>query len=151
MCRRLGALGEFLGSIAVLVTLVYLALQTRQNTLAIASQLDAAALAAQQHMLLSAATSTELQEALAEDRTGGAAISQARRVNYWMARTLRLPWEFQQAQRGLLPSFNEIGLASSLRQLFTGYRSFESWWEGRKAVLPSEFVEFVEEQRAKAA
>ena len=34
--QDLGALGEFLGSIAVLATLVYLALQTRQNTAAIA-------------------------------------------------------------------------------------------------------------------
>ena len=35
--QDLGALG---GSVAVLVTLVYLALQTRQNTMAIAAQLD---------------------------------------------------------------------------------------------------------------
>ncbi len=33
--QDLGALGEFFGSIAVLATLVYLALQTRQNTMAI--------------------------------------------------------------------------------------------------------------------
>ena len=39
--QDLGALGELLGSIAVLATLVYLALQTRQNTMAIAAQLDA--------------------------------------------------------------------------------------------------------------
>ncbi len=32
--QDLGALGEFFGSIAVLVTLIYLALQTRQNTAA---------------------------------------------------------------------------------------------------------------------
>ena len=149
--QDLGALGELLGSVAVLATLVYLALQTRQNTLAIAAQLDAAAIGAQQHFFLSAATSTELQEALAEDRTGDATINQARRINYWMARTLRLEREFQQARRGLLPSFNEAGLVSSVRQLFTGYRSFEGWWERRRAVLPSEFVEFVDEQRSKAA
>jgi hypothetical protein len=35
--QDLGALGEFFGSIAVLATLVYLALQTRQNTLALRS------------------------------------------------------------------------------------------------------------------
>ena len=42
--QDLGALGELLGSVAVLATLVYLALQTRQNTMAIGAQLDAAAL-----------------------------------------------------------------------------------------------------------
>ena len=40
--QDLGALGELLGSVAVLATLVYLALQTRQNTLAIGAQLEAA-------------------------------------------------------------------------------------------------------------
>ncbi len=33
--QDLGALGEFFGSIAVLVTLIYLAFQTRQNRIAI--------------------------------------------------------------------------------------------------------------------
>ena len=37
--QDLGSLGELLGSVAVLATLVYLALQTRQNTMAIGSQL----------------------------------------------------------------------------------------------------------------
>ena len=38
------------------------------------------------------------------------------------------------------------------KRLFTIYRSFESWWEGAKTglFLP-EFVEWVEEQRSKAA
>ena len=48
--QDLGALGELLGSVAVLATLVYLALQTRQNTLAIGAQLDAAAIAGLQHI-----------------------------------------------------------------------------------------------------
>ena len=46
--QDLGALGELLGAVAVLATLIYLALQTRQNTLAIAAQLDAAVMAARQ-------------------------------------------------------------------------------------------------------
>ena len=44
--QDLGALGELLGSVAVLATLVYLALQTRQNAAAIGAQLDAALIAA---------------------------------------------------------------------------------------------------------
>jgi hypothetical protein len=39
--QDLGALGELLGSVAVLATLIYLALQMRQNTMAIGAQLDA--------------------------------------------------------------------------------------------------------------
>ena len=48
---------------AVLVTLVYLALQTRQSTMAIGAQLDAATVAANQNGLLAAATSNELVDA----------------------------------------------------------------------------------------
>ncbi len=48
--QDLGALGELLGSVAVLATLVYLALQTRQNTLAIAAQLDAARISSVQEI-----------------------------------------------------------------------------------------------------
>ena len=39
--QDLGALGELIGSVAVLATLIYLTLQTRQNHTAIKAQLDA--------------------------------------------------------------------------------------------------------------
>ncbi len=58
--QDLGALGEFFGSIAVLVTLIYLAFQTRQNTMAIGAQLDAALISATQNLGLAASTSTEM-------------------------------------------------------------------------------------------
>ncbi len=40
MASARGALGELLGAVAVLATLVYLALQTRQNTLESGPRLD---------------------------------------------------------------------------------------------------------------
>ena len=54
--QDLGALGELLGSVALLVTLVYLTLQTRQNTTAIRAQLDSARIGAIQEVLLTAAS-----------------------------------------------------------------------------------------------
>ena len=50
--QDLGALGELLGSVAVLATLIYLALQTRQNAMAISAQLDAAVVTANQGVQL---------------------------------------------------------------------------------------------------
>ena len=61
--QDLGSLGEFFGSIAVLATLVYLALQTRQNTEAIGAQLDAARLGTLLEFITMPARSSELQEA----------------------------------------------------------------------------------------
>ena len=47
--QGLGALGELIGSVAVLATLVYLTLQTRQDTMAIAAQIEVAAIGANQN------------------------------------------------------------------------------------------------------
>ena len=149
--QDLGALGELLGSVAVLATLVYLALQTRQNTLAIGAQLDAAAIGANQTNILSAVTSSELAEALREDRTIDMTTNQWRRGAYWAAMFVAFEWQFRQARRGLLPSFDEAQVGASVGFFFTMYRSVEGWWEAGKVGFRPEFVEWVEEQRSKAA
>ena len=149
--QDLGALGELLGSVAVLATLVYLTLQTRQNTMAIGAQLDAAQISSTQHVGLTLATSTELREALREDQIDAPAINEMRRNQYWTSRFLNFQWQFAQAQRGLLPTFNEAGLAPMLPTFFNRYRSFEGWWERARQIYAPEFVEWVEEQRQKAA
>jgi hypothetical protein len=60
-------------------------------------------------------------------------------------------WQLVQARRGLLPTFNEEGLSLVVRSFFNRYRSFEAWWERIKPGFLPDFVEFVEEQRSKAA
>ena len=149
--QDLGALGELLGSVAVLATLVYLALQTRQNTMAIAAQVDAARITSSLHLGLTVATSTELQEALREDRTDPPPINEMRRAQFWSQQFLTFQWQLAQAERGLLPTFSEEGLRRVVRNHFSGFRSFEGWWERVKPNLLPDFVEFVEEQRSKAA
>ncbi len=149
--QDLGALGEFLGSIAVLATLIYLALQTRQNTMAIGAQLDAALIAANQSTFLSAATSDELGEALREDYAADLTTNQLRLGLYWLSILTSFQWQLHQGRRGLLPSFNEAGLAFLLRTFLTTSRSFEGYWEVAKPNFLPEFVEWVEEQRSKAA
>ena len=145
--QDLGALGELIGSVAVLATLIYLTLQTRQNTLAIGAQLDAAAVIASQNSQLLAATSDKLMDELEEDSTG----TLTRLEMYWGSLISMFQWQFKQARRGLLPDFNERVVRGTFSAFFTNFRSFEGWWEVRKALFSPEFVEFVEEQRAKAA
>jgi hypothetical protein len=148
--QDLGALGELIGSTAVLATLVYLALQTRQNSMAIAAQLDAASIAAIQNIRSVAATSNELQEALNQDRVNALPIEEDRRGRYWGALIGTADWLFAQSHRGLLPSFSESGTGRSIHSLFSAYRSFGAFWEVVKPNYGPEFVEWVEEQRAKA-
>ncbi len=149
--QDLGALGELLGSVAVLATLVYLALQTRQNTMAIAAQLDAQRISSTLQLGLTYATSTELLEALREDQIDARPINEVRRNMIWSARLMNNQWLFAHARRGLLPSFNEVAMARVVRGLFNRYRSFEGWWQNTKPRFFPEFVEWVEEQRSKAA
>ncbi len=149
--QDLGALGELLGSVAVLFTLVYLALQTRQNTMAIGAQLDAAVIVARQDLALSVATSSDLAEALREDFTVGQTTNEVRMDAYWRSLLLNVEWQHDQARRGLLPSFDEVAIAVAIHRLFAISRGFEGWWERTKAGLSPDFVEWVEEQRSKAA
>ncbi len=150
--QDLGALGELLGAVAVLATLVYLTLQTRQNTMAISAQLDAARISSTLQVSLTLATSTELQEAMREDRDDPPPINEMRRNQFWASRFIMLSWQFTQGQRRLLPTFNEAAMARAIiRNHFNRFRSFEGWWEDAKAAYAPEFVEWVEEQRAKAA
>ncbi len=150
--QDLGALGELLGSVAVLATLVYLALQTRQNTMAITAQLDSARIIAVQNQNLTAATSSELQEALNGDRVEPLPIEQARLNHYWVAVFFQLQWNWIQFRRGLLPTLNEPGMRLRVASYFNDFRSVEGWWEARKPTgFRPEFVEWVDEQRSKAA
>ncbi len=149
--QDLGALGELLGSVAVLATLVYLALQTRQNTMAIAAQLDASMMRARQEGLLSVATSTELGEALYQQRIEAAPIEQVRVQSYWLTQVTRWHWEWQHGRRGLLLSYREDGMGRVIAGQFNTYRGFGAFWENVKPNYSPEFVAWVEEQRAKAA
>ncbi len=150
--QDLGSLGEFFGSLAVLATLIYLALQTRQNTTAIAAQLDVARISALQTNCLTRATSSELLEAMAEDAITVSTIN-PRLSAYWLAILTSFQWQFHQARRGLLPGFQESerGLGASVTAMFINSRRLAGYWEAIRAGFSSEFVEWVEEQRSKAA
>ncbi len=100
---------------------------------------------------MTAATSTELQEALNGDRVEPLTIEQARLNHYWTARFYHFQWNWIQFRRGLLPTFNEAGMALRVATYFNDFRSVEGWWEARKPGFHPEFVEWVEEQRSKAA
>jgi hypothetical protein len=149
--QDLGALGELLGSIAVLATLVYLAMQTRQNTMAIGAQLDAARIGASLNLALTVAGSSELLEAQAEDSVEPRSINEERLRNLWRAQLIAAQWQFIQGRRGLLPTWNERGVARATSVKFVEFRSFGSYWDSVQPFFLPEFAEWVEEQRSKAA
>ena len=85
---ELGSLGEFIGSIAVLVTLVYLVFQLRQNTLSMRSQsryfvleaLNADMRQVQEREFFEAAERANRADATQQDR-----LSFAMYINGWLS------------------------------------------------------------------
>ena len=150
--QDLGALGEFIGSVAVLATLVYLTLQTRQNTMAISSQVDAARISATTSISMAIATSGDLLKAIAEDSSDPRMASpEAVRLGaYFRGMFNNFQWQFVQGRRGLLPTYSEALMEETVRSCFRGFRSFAGWWATEGVLMVPEFVAWVEEQRAKA-
>ena len=149
--QDLGALGELLGSIAVLVTLIYLAMQTRQNTMATFAQLEGARIQAVQNFNLGALASEQLQAAVVEDNTTDETLAQWQLRTYWRSSFHLIQWQFQQSRRGLLPSFNETGFATRIPLMFEDSRGMEGFRKAARTSFAPDFVEWIEEQGAKAA
>ena len=80
-----------------------------------------------------------------------AAINEARRGGVWRVVLYDWQWQFVQGRRGLLPTYQEAGVAAGVRTQFSLYRSFDGWWGANKTNFLPEFVAWVEEQRSKAA
>ena len=103
---------------------------------------------------MSTASSDGLLRAMAEDQTepSAATVDGLRLSAYFRASFNIFQWQFAQGRRGLLPTYTEAGLAEGIRSYFRTFRSCEGWWtsEGVRLGVP-QFIEWVEEQRAKAA
>ncbi len=151
--QDLGALGELIGSVAVLATLVYLTLQTRQNTMAISAQVDAARINTTMSISMAIASSEGLLKAMADDtRDVFTNTTDGLRLGaYFRALFNNFQWQFVEGRRGLQPTYSEASVPDAVRNCYRGFRSFVGWWATEGVLMVPEFVEFVEEQRAKAA
>ena len=113
--QDLGALGELIGSVAVLATLVYLTLQTRQNTMAISAQVDAARINTTMNISMAIASSEGLLKAMADDtRDVFTNTTDGLRLGaYFRALFNNFQWQFVEGRRGLLPTYSEASVADA--------------------------------------
>ena len=148
--EMLSAIGEILGSAAVLVTLVYLTVQTRQNTASVQANTRQAILDADQQFLIKILENPEIYlsrykpELSDEDkvRLGAYLIMFIRmRENNWL-----------QYRNGVLDQVTWDSYRSSIVRVMSDSRS-RSWWQnyiiGRQP-FNSEFVAMVDELFANA-
>ena len=144
--QDLGALGELIGSVAVVITLIYLASQLRQNTKAL--KLNAEYAAAQEHVHNSIGVSgTNVPYVMVKGFGDPTSLSpeESAQFLFWLNGSMRM-YQHQHLM------FCEGNLSeaswSSTEHLIKGFSQtpgFQSYWESRKNTYSDEFQAFVEE------
>ncbi len=137
---ELGALGEFVGAIAVVATLVYLALQVRLSSRSTES--NAIAQAASDHLanLRSIAENPALAKAFEMSLRGEAVgAPEATQIGWWYSSFLRgAETHVQMAKLGVVPEFEEpweeilrqmsgIPTFRTIMENYVGSRTFRNW------------------------
>lgn len=145
MFDELGNVGDFIGGLAIVVSLVYVANQIRQNTATIRVQTV-------QHLLTNDTAAVDslvgspIPTILAKLETGEKlAPNEIAAYAFYMRGRLTEAWQvFYQEQNGMI----EKGLAEALLgrlEFFTKHGLFAVIWEERiKVGFPTEFQDYVE-------
>jgi hypothetical protein len=140
-----GAIGEFIGAIAVVVTLIYLAVQMRQNTNALKLNSARSVTEELQDMLALVASNQELSEILVA-AAGGSELQGAQRVRYYTyTHNLVRVYEnaFLQLQSGVIDQAHWEGMTRMMID-FTSGAGFQSYWLNRKHWVSDEFQEYMD-------
>lgn len=140
----IGAIGETLGAIGVIITLIYLAFQLRQNTLAL--KLNAEFAAAQEHVHNSVGVSgTSVPYIIIRGFEDPTQLSpeESAQFLFWMNGSMRM-YQHQHLM------FDEGNLSpeswSSTENLLKGFvqtEGFQSYWASRRNTYSPKFQEFV--------
>jgi hypothetical protein len=143
---ELGDLGDFLGGIGVIVTLVYLAIQIRRNTQAVRSaSLDSVT---SSHMEFHRAVwgDPELNEIWFDGRIGKRELSEAESRRFaFMVTTCARHWEsaYQKARGGTLESTAWASIHEELVLVFADPGT-QSYWKWIRGMFSPDFVQFAE-------
>ncbi len=142
---ELGAVGEFVGAIAVVVTLIYLSIQMRQNTNAIGLNTAQAVTEELQGMFSLTASNQELAEMLVK-AAGGSELQGAERVRYYsFTHNLVRVYEnaFLQLRSDVIDQAHWAGMTRMMID-YTSMASFQSYWLDRKHWVSDEFQEHMD-------
>jgi len=141
----LGSLGEFVASIATLITLAYLALQIRQNTAATKLSASQSIMASLNNALQIASSSADTARATVIGQTDFADLQDDEKAQFmaWMFswfRTLEQAHFYH--QRGYL---DEDIWQSQLRHLEQAIKApgVRQWWDARQNLFSQPFQELV--------
>ena len=143
----LGDLGDFLGGIGVIVTLVYLAIQIRRNTYAVRSASLDSAYAAHMEFQRTVWSDSELNKLWFDGLLGKRELSDTERERFlFMVISCARLWEgaYFKVNEGSLESKAWIGLNEELAGVFAFPGVQPYWTDVVRGICAEEFVEFVE-------
>lgn len=141
----LGDLGDFLGGIGVIVTLVYLAVQVRRNTQEVRSaSLDAVAVS---HLGFHQAVwgDAEINKLWFDGMFGKPLAEEEGRRFLFMVISCARHWEraYHKARGGTLDATSWSGIHHELADVFS-YPGTQAYWQRIHFMFPPDFVSFVE-------
>jgi hypothetical protein len=143
--EALGAIGETIGAVAVILTLVYLALQIRQNSRSLRLAAAHGWKSDTQDLRLTVAKDPEMTRILREGVQDASSLDENDRVRFSM--TLAAIFDhgqfaFERREEGLLDwDAQERFIRTYLAQPGT-----QEWWKSGRAIFNDSFVKYVEEQ-----
>jgi hypothetical protein len=149
--EALGAIGQLLGSVLVLVSLLYIAAQIRQNTTAVRAGTFQSVIALATTYGDEVAKNPELRRVM---RAGLAADTETEidpnAFHFILLSFLRRYENMHyQSYLGLLPDAQWQGLRASLAR-YVGQPGFQSWWQGNAVLFNTDFREFIGEMSKSA-
>ncbi len=144
---ELGAVGEFVGAIAVVVTLIYLAVQMRQNTNALKLATARSVTEELQDSFSLLASNQELADIFVT-ASGELALQGAERVRYYtLTSNLVRVYEnaFLQSRAGAMEQAHWEGLTRLMID-YTSMAAFQQYWQDRKHWVSDDFQEYMESE-----
>ena len=144
--QDLANLGEFISSVAVMLSLVYLAIQVRQNTASIRTENFARALeriSAMQSVLFENGNLARLQ---AQGVLDPSTLTREERLQltWWLLEAFgAFEFMFHQAQSGALP--HEVWSRwSATTAWWVSFPGVQAWWQARPTPFSQSFTSFVD-------
>lgn len=143
--EAIGAVGEIIGAVAVVVTLFYLALQIRQSTRMSRAQMTKDLLLASREAIMDVASNDRLAAIWAEIRPFSDEAA-ARRHTFYQSFFRLYELQYSLAKEGLVDERIATSFMLVVR-MFAATNHFDSYWEGARKEFHEDFALYVDEQR----
>lgn len=144
--QDLSDLGEFISSVAVIVSLIYVAIQVRQNTSSIRTETFARALERVSAMQSTLFENGQLARLQAQGVLDPSKLTREERLQltWWLSEAFgAFEFMFHQAKRGALA--DEVWIRwSATVAWWTSFPGVQAWWHARPTPFSRSFTSFVD-------